>query len=158
MARKKTATKPKVAAKDAVEDVKEVEEIKVPTKKIYVVKFDSEMENKEFIEPGVVYKQLPDRRTQKINALPEPFKIRAGQTLKIDQETYDYLIKKEALITAEQKDERDKYRAKKLKLKSGRAEPKKEMQTLSDEEKIKLFVELPYLVGIEEVPIEEQEE
>lgn len=156
MARKKTATKPKV--KDAVEDVKEVEEIKAPTKKIYVVKFDSEMENKEFIEPGVVYKQLPDRRTQKINVLPEPFRIRAGQTLKIDQETYDFLIKKEALITAEQKAERDKYRAKKLKLKSGRAEPKKEMQTLSDEEKIKLFVELPYLVGIEEVPIEEQEE
>jgi hypothetical protein len=157
MAAKKTRRTKKIN-EVVEEEIKETKEKKsIPTKKVYVVKFESQMVGKEFIEPGIAYKQLPDRRTEKITILKEPFKMVSGQTKTIDEETYNYLVEKEAIITLEQKEERDLYRAKKLKLKSGRAEPKKEMQTLSDEEKLKLFVELPYLAEIKEVELEEEE-
>lgn len=152
MAPKKKQTTKKKKAAEKVEEQPVVEEVKEMNEeeKTYTIRFDSELEGKTFIEQGVKYINLPDRQREKISILPEPFIIKAGETKVIDQTTYDYLIEKKVLLTEEEKEEKDKFRAKKLKLKSGRAEPKKDIQTFTDEEKIKLFVDLPYIVVEEE--------
>lgn len=149
MARKKATTKKKKAAEPVVEEIDAVEEEPtIEEKEGYKIKFDSAMEDREFYEPGVRYEKK-DGRTEKIDVI-KPIRIRAGETKIITKEQLDYLMSKNLLLTSERKEDIDKTKRRLLNLRSGREGPKEEMQVISDEDKVKIFVDLPYLIEDEE--------
>jgi len=78
--------------------------------------------------------------------LKQPFVIKNGETLEIDETTYKYLKEKGAILSPAEKDARERLRRKKLRQKSVRSEPKKDIQTWDNETKNAVFNHLPYEV------------
>lgn len=124
------------------------------TKKMYKVRYDSLIQGKVFLDPGVRHEMRPDGSRMEVKTLEKPFEIVAGQEKIIDEATYSLLRKKGQLLTLEEKEELDKFKIDKTKIKSGRAEPKLDAQILSDVDKMKAFVEYPYI--IEEIEAKEE--
>jgi hypothetical protein len=73
-----------------------------------------------------------------------PFEIKNGQTLEIDEDTYNYLKDKGAILSPVEKDARDRLKRKKMRKRSVRAEPKKDVQTWDAKTKNAVFNDLPY--------------
>lgn len=141
---KKKATARKTAPKDPV--FEETKPVEMEEPEFYKIRYDSAVEGREFIETGIRYERNPKTGKQEKNSVIKPIRIKAGETLKLTPEQFHYLNDKGLVLDAEKKAERDKIKAKLLNVKSGREEPKQEMQVISDEDKIKIFVDLPYLV------------
>jgi hypothetical protein len=128
----------------------------MPAKKVktHKIKFETPfphdiqgVERAEFRVPGIRYEKTgPDGDREIVEELPEAFVIKSGETKTIDEELYQYLISKKAILTAEQKTEQDRTRRKLLGLKSVREKPKKDPQTYSDAEMTKVFNDLPFEV------------
>lgn len=112
---------------------------------MHKVKFDSELDG-NFTDYGEEYEKDLKGNTVVIKKLPKPFKIKAGQELEIDDETFQYLLEKGSIRTKAEEKERQRLRKKLLVKRSGRAEPKKEMQTIPDEDRYIIFTELPHEV------------
>ncbi|MDP3065881.1 MAG: hypothetical protein Q8N08_04005 [Methanobacteriaceae archaeon] len=112
--------------------------------KEHKIKFDNEMGG-EFIDHGISYKKV-DNNTIVTNHLKEPFVIKAGEEKTLDEETFKYLKDKGAIRSKAEQKERERLRKRLMARRSGRAEPKKEMQTISDHDKYLIFTELPYEV------------
>lgn len=135
MAGKKKAAEPKVK-----EEVANAEEKK------YTIKFVS-VEGREFYEPGVVFEEVKGKKLPQKVRVMKPLIMKSGQTKTLTKEEYDFLIGKGALATEEELSEKSTVRRELLRVKSGRAEPTQEMQTISDENKNMMFVDKPFLIN-----------
>jgi hypothetical protein len=101
----------------------------------------------EFRVPNIHYERVgKDGEREIVEDRDEPFVIKSGQTITVDEDTYQFLLKRKAILTPEKKAEQDRTRRKLLGLKSVREKPKKDPQTYSDEEMTKVFNDLPFEV------------
>lgn len=109
------------------------------------IKFDGEVAT-SFQDKGVEYKKDNNGNIVEERILSKPFVIKSGEEQEIDEETYQYLKEKGALRTKAEQKERIRLRRKILGKKSWRAEPRKDVQTLSDEDINLVYNDLPYEV------------
>jgi len=114
-------------------------------KKEYQIKFENGLGG-SFIDPGMSYSKDAQGNIVATDVLKSPFEIKDGQTLTVTPEVYQYLRDKGAIRTKAEQKERDRLRKKIMIKRSGRAEPRKEMQTLSEKERLLIFTDLPYEV------------
>lgn len=112
--------------------------------KEHKIRFDSELGG-EFRDEGKSYKRV-NGETEVIEHLKQPFVIKAGTEMTLDEETFKYLKDKGAIRSKAEQKERERLRRKLLVKRSGRAEPKKEMQTISDHDRYLIFTDLPHEV------------
>jgi uncharacterized protein YnzC (UPF0291/DUF896 family) len=112
--------------------------------KTYKVKFESQI-TESFNDFGLTYHKDKDGQIVTVEQIP-PFQIKRGETKDIDQATYDYLKGKGAILSKAEKKEQDRLRKKYLRKRSGRAEPKKEMQRIAGAEKNVIFNDIPFEV------------
>jgi hypothetical protein len=141
MVAKKTATK-KTEPKEPVFAEAEA----VPEPETYEIRYDSNLQDREFYEPGIRYNRNPNTGRQEKEQVIPAIRIRSGQTVKLTKEQFEYLDGKNLILDAERKADRDKVKKDLLKIKSGREEPKQEMQVIPDSDKLKIFIDLPYRV------------
>lgn len=120
-------------------------EVKEP--KTYKIKFKSDSGlPKTFRDFGLEYSKNVKGEIDVHNMLTQPFVIKNGETLEIPEDVYNYLKGKGAILSPAEKNARDRLRRKKLRKRSVRAEPKKDFQTWTRDEKNKVFNYLPYEV------------
>lgn len=114
-------------------------------KKEYKIKFENNLGG-VFVDPGVVYSKDNNGNIIATNVLKTPFEIKDGQTKTIDADTFNYLKEKGAIRNKTEQQERERLRRKLMIKRSGRAEPRKEMQTFTEKERLLIFTDLPYEV------------
>jgi hypothetical protein len=114
-------------------------------KKEYQIKFENGLKG-SFIDPGKIYTKDAQGNIIVTDVLKTPFEIKDGQTLTISKEIYQYLRDKGAVRTKAEQKERDRLRRKSMIKRSGRAEPRKDMQTFTEKERLLIFTDLPYEV------------
>ena len=127
--------------KAEADKIKEAEALKEA--KQYKVKFDSDVMF-EFIDHGKHVEKDKQGQEFTVDDLPAPFVIKRGQTKIIDQKMYDYLKSRNVLISAFERAEQERLRGKYLRRKSVRSEPKRDVQTWTDDVNTVIFTDLPY--------------
>lgn len=140
----KKATKKTVKAQEP--EIEEVEEISEPEEEVYKIRYDSSLQDREFYESGIRYDRSSRTGRQERVKVIDPIRIRAGETLTLTKEQFEYLDGKGLILDAERKADREKVKRELLNVKSGREEPKQEMQIIPDSDKLKIFIDLPYRV------------
>jgi hypothetical protein len=127
-------------ASSKTETQKEVEEPKT-----YKIRFETESGLPiSFRDFGLEYTKNVKGDIITHTKLGQPFEIKNGETLELDEATYKYLKEKGAILSPVEKDARERLRRKKLRRKSVRAEPKKDFQTWNRETKNAVFNHLPF--------------
>ena len=113
--------------------------------KMHKVRFETETGlPKTFRDHGLEYSKNQKGDIIKHQMLDEPFVIKNGQTMELDDKTYKYLKEKGSIISAAEKDEVDRLRRRRMKKKAARAEPKKDYQTWDDDTMTKVFNPHPF--------------
>ena len=114
--------------------------------KTYKIRFESMLPEREFIVKGTKLKRMKDGSTIKEQVVPR-FAIKSKQTKKIDQKTYDYMIKRHLLLTPEEKEEQDVIRRKYGETPRNRSQgPDGKPPVMTDKEKKTLITDKPYLI------------
>lgn len=114
--------------------------------KTYKIKFDSRLEDREFIVEGTKLVRLPDNKTVIKEQVIPRLAIKSGQKKEIDQATYDYMIERKLLLTKEEKEEQDVVRKKYGGMKRSRDSATSTPPIMTDEEKKKLVIDKPYVI------------
>ena len=109
------------------------------------IRFES-VAAESFTDYGLEYSKDKDGNTVPKQILDKPFVIKRNQTMEIDDKTYKYLVKKGAIRTLAEEQERQRLKKKLFHKKARRVEPKKDVQYMDEEEKIMVFNELPFEV------------
>jgi hypothetical protein len=118
-------------------------------RKVYTVVYKPTMKEREFIEHGNVFEEK-GKVTKKVPKIGE-IRMKAGETRDLTQEEFNYLSSKGLILDENKLAKRNQLRGDLLKVKSGRAEPKKEMQIVADEDKRLMYIDIPELIEVKEV-------
>lgn len=146
MAAKKTTKKTTAKKQETEELAEEIVEAVEPVEKKYKIIFESANDDRVFYEPGVKFKMNDvTKKLEKIKVI-KPITLKAGQTKVLNQDEYDFLMDKGLLKSQEELEDIADTRRRLLKRSNARREPKEEMQVISDEDKVKMFIDLPRLV------------
>jgi hypothetical protein len=157
--------KPEVVKEE--ESVKEIaEETIVPKEELtkdpemirkYRIRYDTNMEEREFVEHGNKVVKDQNGIRDKVPQLSREIRLKAGQEMILTEEEFYYLYDKGLILDNAKLVVVNQVRGDLMKVKSGREEPKKEMQIISDEDKRKIFIHLPKLIEVIEEPAPEEE-
>jgi len=150
----KAAPKPEEQLEIADTKVEELEEDPKVIRK-FVVQYITNMQDREFIEHGHTIVKDSEGKKETEVVIPE-FRIKAGETKVLDEDSFYYLFDKGMILDEDALRLKTQKREDLLKVKSGREEPKQEMQIISDEDKRQIFIHIPRLIQVIEEPVEEE--